>query len=522
MPKHPNVLFLLSDEHSHRFFSHLDPSQEGEPVRTPSFDALANSSAVFAQTYCQMPLCTPSRICLLTGRDQASASAWTNGSWLRPDLPTLPGVFAEAGYTTCLVGKMHFGGDRQFNGFQHRPYGDLTGHAGHQHDPLNPEKGRGLSGMRRRTANAGITEIPESLLQEQVVMRETIAWLREHRHRRPGTPWFVCASFSRPHFPLTAPRRCFERYWPHGVTPPKVGRSGDTVDHPMTTGMARGFQVEAIDEEEMMRARAAYFACVEYLDEVIGDLLAVLARDGLLEEAIIVYTSDHGEMAGEHGLWWKNSWHEGSSRVPWFVQMPEHRTGMLPARRFETPVSLADLFPTLCALAGLAPPETLDGMDLSEAIRDGREPVRRGPVVCDALEPRWGPGTEFRMVRHGRYKYVGFRSALPLLFDLVADPFEQKNLAVGHVPPEMATVRDRLAGFVADSVDFDVVERQREEDRARTKAHALRINPGTGNAYLMPDGRLVDADTTLYCPQVLSENPSGVFADWPDGEETRA
>jgi choline-sulfatase len=513
MDNPPNVLFLLSDEHSFRCFSHLDPAGEGEPVHTPALDALAASATTFAQAYCQMPLCTPSRLCLLTGREARRCGAWTNKSVLAPGIPTLPGTFADAGYTTALVGKMHFGGNRQFGGFQHRPYGDLTGGAGHQADPLRPER-RHEDGARGRTANAGVTDIPESLLQEQVVARETIAFLREHRHARPDRPWFLCASFSRPHFPLTAPRRYFERYWPQGTTPPKVGRMGDAADHPLVVGMARHFKTEAVGVEETLRARAAYFACVDYLDEVIGDLLAVLERDGLLEDTIVVYTTDHGEMAGEHGLWWKQSWHEGCTRVPLFIQLPEQRAGRLAASRLTTPVSLADLFPTLCGLADVPLPEGLDGADLSGSVRDGAEPSR-GPIYCDKLLPNFGAGTEFRLVREGRYKYVGFRDASELLFDLAADPLEQRNLAADAAGEDVAALT-RLRELVARTMDFAAAESERRHDQEEQQGrYELDLPQGIGNAYLLPDGRLVNAELTLYKPEVLAEHPAEVFADWP-------
>ena len=155
----PNILFLLSDEHSFRFLGHRAVADGGEPVATPTLDRLAATGTVFTDAYCQMPLCTPSRICLLTGQGVQACGAWTNESVLRPKLPTLPGTFAEAGYETCLVGKMHLGGSRQFVGFQHRPYGDLTGKCGHQWEPILSED---RTGMRVRTAQVGVTDIPES------------------------------------------------------------------------------------------------------------------------------------------------------------------------------------------------------------------------------------------------------------------------------------------------------------------------------------------------------------------------
>jgi choline-sulfatase len=511
----PNVLLLLSDEHSFRCLGHAD-AETREPVRTPTLDRLAETGTSFQQAYCQVPLCTPSRISLLTGRHAARCGAWDNRSVLAADLPTLPGAFAAAGYTTCLVGKMHLGGDRQFCGFQHRPYGDLTGAAGHQADPPAKEH-RHPDPMTGRVLDAGVTGIPESLLQEQVVARETIAFLREQRHADPDRPWLLCASFSRPHFPLTAPRRHFERYWPDGVTPPRVTGPGDAAGHPAIAGMTRRFQLDEIDADATLRGRAAYFACVDYLDEVLGDLLSILERDGLLENTIVVYTSDHGELAGEHGLWWKQSWHEASTRVPLLVQTPGQRSAGAPAQRVSSPVALADLFPTLCAFAEVPAPAGLDGTDLSAAVTGGAEPSR-GPVISDKLLPSFGAGTEFRMVRDGDYKYVGFRDAPELLFDLRQDPLEQRNLALEDEGRHHDALV-RLRALVEESIDFEAAAAARASDEAARSA-ATGFARGTGNVFVLPDGRLIDADTTLYHPTVLAEDAASVFADWPQNGRT--
>jgi choline-sulfatase len=507
----PNILFLFSDEHSHRFMGHVSPEDGGESVWTPTFDRLASRGTVFTDAYCQMPLCTPSRLCLLTGREVRSAGAWSNKSVLRPELPTLPGVLAEAGYETCLIGKMHLGGGLQFVGFRHRPYGDLTGGTGHQNEPIDhPEAGS----MRMRTKEAGITEIPESLIQDEVVAHETVAFLREHQHAHPAQPWFLCASFSRPHFPLTVPRRHFERYWPNGVTEPKVGATGDAYDHPMSVGMRRGFQVDAISHEEMMRARAAYFGCVSYLDEVIGDLLVRLEADGLLENTIIVYTSDHGEMAGEHGVWWKNGWYEACTRVPLLISSPEQRSGERSPCRWSTPVGIIDLFPTLCRLADAEIPDGLDGTDLADAVQGEVSPPER-PICCDVLTPRWGAGTEFRMVRQGSYKYVRFREAKPLFFNLADDPSEQHNLTNTASGTDAEALRS-LQNFAERSMDFDAAERERlERDGNLHEQYPQDLPTSTGNLYLMPSGTLVNAEDALYHPTVISDEPADAFMDWP-------
>jgi choline-sulfatase len=372
--------------------------------------------------------------------------------------------------------------------------------------------------MRLRTLDAGLTEIPESMLQEQMVARESIAHLREHRHAHPDQPWLLYASFSRPHFPLTAPPRHFERYWPYGVTPPRVGRTGDSADHPMTLGAIAGFRTEEIEEEEGMRARAAYFAAVDFLDEILGDFLAVLERDGLLENTVVVYTSDHGELAGEHGLWWKNTWHEAATRVPLVISLPEHRKGEMPASELRSPVSLADLFPTLCGRAGCPTPEGLDGFDLSPAIRGEACAAlsERAGVITESLAARWGEGTEFRMIRSDRYKYVAFRGCDDLAFDLEEDPDEQHNL-VGQASGESAQQLEMLRSAVLEGFDFDDAEALRKQQGPELAArYPLRKRPRTPNQILLGDGRLVEADSSLYHPEVVSAQPEEDYDDHPN------
>ena len=514
----PNVLFLLSDEHNFRCVSHRD-GERGEPVDTPALDALATGGTTFERTYCQMPLCTPSRYCMLTGREVRGCGGWSNGSVLPPGVTTIPEAFGDAGYDTCLVGKMHLGGSRQFAGFDHRPYGDLTGATGHQWEPLDRAGGRSIG---ERVGDAGVTEIPESRLQETATAREGLSWIRE-QEAAGDAPWFLCASFSRPHFPLTAPRRHLRRYWDldrdeptDRLTEPRVGREGDAADHPMTEGAVEGFRTADLDEAEQRRARAAYFACVDFLDEVLGDFIGALERDGTLDNTIVVYASDHGELAGEHGLWWKHTWHEAATRVPLFVRTPAHRRGDVEPTTVRTPTSLADLFPTLCGLADVPFPDDLDGTDLSAIVEAGGEPERT-PVVCDNLVPRWGEGTEFRMVRDGDYKYVAFRNAPELLFDLSVDPLEQQNLAPDPTGPDRDAL-ERLQSFVDGTMDFEAAATERRRARRLQEEFTLdaRTISASGNCYLAPDGRVVDADEPLYDPTVVVDDPARAFDDYPD------
>jgi len=521
MSDRPNVLFLMSDEHSFRCQSRLD-DDVGEPVRTPTLDDIAERGTTFENTYCPYPICVPSRKCTLTGKEVQSCSAWSG--YMQPEQTTLPEVFRDEGYETCLVGKMHLGGDRQFVGFEHRPYGDLTGDSGENPEPIEPGKvttypTRQAIDKGTRIPGAGPTQIPETLLQEPVTANETVAWARE-QNARSEDPWFLCASFLRPHFPLTAPRRHFRRYWdmeadePTDVlTEPKVGREGVFADHPFTEAMEEGFDTGQFGEHERMHARAGYFACVDYLDEIIGDMLARLDRAGLLENTIVVYTADHGEVNGEFGQWWKQAPYESSARVPFYVQTPEQRAGEAEGHAVETPVALTDLFPTVCSLADLESPDDLDGVDLSTAVRTGAEPDR-GFVVCDKFSKNWGEEVEWRLVRDGRYKYISFRDAPELLFDLDRDPLELEDLA-GDASGEDREALERLRAHVEATVDWEEIDARRERDGREAANHGLGMPTGTGNAFHLPDGRVVDAMTPVYHPHVLTDNPEQAYDDYP-------
>ena len=484
MAQKPNILFLMSDEHS----PHAIGCEGNSIVQTPFLDRLAQSGSYFENAYCQVPLCTPSRMCMLTGKHAHRCSAWTNGSVLFPEHLTMPAHFAQHGYATALIGKMHFGGKEQHHGFQSRPYGDLRGYAGHQTDPLKTPPG-----FRERTRQAGITEIPTSLLQERVINTETLEYLRG---QPPEQPWFLLASYSRPHFPLTAPKRLFDRYWPDNVDMPYIPPGHLEQTHRFAKGLRENFNTKAIPPEETKRARAAYYACCEFLDECIDDLLTLLEQDGLLDNTIIVYTTDHGEMAGEHGQWWKSSYYEAAARVPLIVL--DRRLEQSHGARVTSPVELNDLFPTLCARAGIPIPEGLDGADLTHLMSGNAEGWRSTAITEYWAEQTTGP---MRMLRTSRYKYVAFPEDESILFDLESDPEEFENLAgqAEYRQLEAALHEQLMSGFTWESVSQQIAT-----DKVRSRDFKEPWGGGTPNQYTLPDGRIVDAETCLYRPSVVS------------------
>ena len=251
------------------------------------------------------------------------------------------------------------------------------------------------------------------------------------------------------------------------------------------------------------------------MQEILLKNLLLLNHNRFLENTVIIYTSDHGELCGEHGLWWKNTWHEASTRVPLIVSLSEHRNRELPPIEIVDPVSLADIFPTLCGLAEITTPESLDGVDLSGLLRGGTNSdlAQRAGVITESLSPRWGVGTEFRMIRSKWYKYIAFRGCEDLAFDLQNDPNEQHNLlSETKTADELVS----LKAAVLENFDFDQVEQIRQQDMTLLQErYPMRITPKTPNQILLGDGRLVEADTPLYTPNVVSKNPSLDFDDYP-------
>ncbi len=493
MARQPNILFLLSDEHCFRHLSARPAAEGGEAVRTPTLDALIAQGAWFDRAYCQMPLCTPSRMCFMAGLEQEQCGAWNNNSVLDERFPTIGQTFGEQGYATCLVGKLHFGGRRQKAGFAHRPMATRR--------PVRTSPTRFRPGLRRQRdalphPRGWAEPDPRKPAAERMVVDEAVPGFASRPPPTPTSPGCLCF-VQPPPLPLTAPRRHLDRYLGR-VAPPRVGRSGDSALHPMTIGMATGFQVDAIDDDEMMLARAAYFACVDTLDEILGDFLAILDRDGLLDDTILVYTSDHGELCGEHGLWWKNSWHEAAARVPFIISTPQHRTGELPASRPDLPVSLGDLFPTLCGLAGVGGPDRLCGTDLSAAVLGGALPARRGPCCARTSARAGAPGPSSARCSMARTSTSRSAAATP---DVRS---ERGSLGAGHLAashPEAGRLRAlALAGF-----SFEQAEADRLRDTAGAKAaHAALPKCRTPNQILLGDGRLVECDTVLYDPVLIT------------------
>ena len=501
MSRKPNVLLLVSDQHNHSVAGFAGDTL----VHTPALDSIARQGVVFENAFCQSPICTPSRMSFLTGKLCSDISAWNNHWVLFPEHRTIARHFTEAGYETCLVGKMHFGGADQSHGFMHRPYGDLKHALGHQPDPIDmfPNSGG--------VAHACASEIPESLQQENVVTLESASFVLEHMATRPKKPWFLCASYCKPHAPLVVPgrylRRCLGK-----VPSVRLEDEDEAARHPYPSRQRHNYGLNDVSQEQVDKARAAYWGAVDFLDDCIGALMWRLEQVGALKNTIVVYISDHGDLIGNHGLWWKANYYEESIRVPFLIAGP----GVAESVRRKEIVALTDLYPTLCTLCGLDAPEEIEGVDISCLLtHDAVDRPPRDHIISEYFgmglltqsHHDGSKGSSMRLYRTDRYKYVNTFEEGDLLFDLKRDPRELRNAVDDDENKEML---ESLSLSLTGNFDWQKSMDRIDRDRDRSRKFMSGLKPTTPNQYMLPDGRMFDAEGDLYRARWLQTNTHGM------------
>lgn len=420
-PRPPNILLICSDQHTPRILG----CSGDRVVRTPNLDALAAAGARFDSCYCNSPLCVPSRMSLMTGRFPWRCESIGNQSVLDSRYPTLAHIAVRGGYHPVLCGKMHFQGHDQRHGFLERPMGDFSGGALLGGMPHGPGGIPHLGNCSRPDTmfHTGPGENP-MVGFDDAVTEHTLAWIRAYARHPVAPPFFLVAGFLLPHNPFIAPRPVYDRYR-DSVRAPKPSPDELTTFHPNHRDYRRFIDLDSVPEANCDRAAVAYYAMTDLLDRNIGKLLDGLRESGLWNDTIVIYTSDHGEMLGQHGLWHKECFYEDSARVPLIIRHP-HRN---PGQTVDQPRSLVDLMPTLCDWLGVSPPPGLDGTSLDPALRgeEGDAPPVRVETYTHWTQAEHGVSAN-RMVRDGDWKlcYYGAYDSCEL-FDLRSDPHEQRN-----------------------------------------------------------------------------------------------
>ncbi|MBV2143470.1 choline-sulfatase [Falsochrobactrum sp. TDYN1] len=420
--KKPNILILMVDQLNGTFF----PDGPAEFLHVPNLRKLAKRSARFASCYTASPLCAPARASFMSGQLPSRTRVYDNAAEFSSEIPTYAHHLRNAGYQTTLSGKMHFVGPDQLHGFEQRLTTDIyPADFGWTPDYRKPNERidwwyHNLGSI----TGAGIAEISNQLEYDDEVAYQAEAKLYDLARGHDTRPWCLTVSFTHPHDPYVARKRFFDLYADIPELDPKIGPllGSQTDPHSERLSWAAKAEDYTLTPEQIRTARQAYFANISYVDEKIGNLLDVIERCGMTDDTLVVFTSDHGDMLGERGMWFKMSFFEGSARVPLMIAAPQ-----LESRLVTEPVSTLDVVPTLADLAGIdlkgIMPWT-DGVSLLEIVSGTKQ---RGAVPAEYAAE--GTVTPMVLLREGSWKLNICRADPPQLFNLAEDPDELRNLA---------------------------------------------------------------------------------------------
>jgi choline-sulfatase len=452
----PNILIIMVDQLNGTLF----PDGPADWLHAPNLKALAARSTRFQNAYTASPLCAPGRASFMSGLLPSRTKVYDNAAEFASDIPTYAHHLRRAGYQTCLSGKMHFVGPDQMHGFEERLTTDIyPADFGWTPDYRKPgERIEWWYHNMGSVTGAGVAEITNQMEYDDEVAYNATRKIYDLARGQDARPWCLTVSFTHPHDPYVARRKYWDLYEDCDHLLPEVPAMDydDHDPHAQRIFDANDWRSFDITDENIRRSRRAYFANISYLDDKIGEMLAVLKDTR--QEAIIVFVSDHGDMLGERGLWFKMNFYEGSARVPLMISAPDMQPGLV-----ASPVSTLDVTPTLAALAGVSLTEIAPWVDGESLVPLGQGGERTSPVLMEyAAEASYAP---LVATRYGKWKYVRCALDPDQLFDLGADPHELVNLA--DVPAHAGTLAQLRAKSVArwDLAVFDAEVRQSQARR---------------------------------------------------------
>ncbi len=477
MPR-PNVLYLMTDQHNAQ---HMGCA--GDPlVRTPNMDRIAESGVRFERAYCNNPICSPSRISYVSGQYPHTHGILGNNNFEFQDRnPNSVGaVFRRHGYQTAMIGKAHMIRDWDEEAYEHIRYCDLT-----DADRCDPRKhhyfqyliDQGVADLyedgslpREHPAIAkkhAVAELPYEHSNEAFTGRETLKFLENRDENRP---FFVHMSFERPHPHWMPSAEHADMYDPDDIElGPDVADwlENNFSGHPDVLAQMMRNRMGAFDSlEELKQALAYHFALVTVIDMEIGRVLDYLEETGELDNTIVVYCADHGDFAGDHGLYMKNiGIYESVHRIPWLISYPGSPEGEV---REDAIIESVDLYPTLCELSDVPAPEgVLDGRSIVPEVEGTGE--GKPFAICEWDFPE--PQRRFNAIRTDRYRLMYFsREQGGALYDHATDPYEMNSV---WDDPEYADVRMELLEQLFDQVNKYSRKTDRDADIARSADEAL-------------------------------------------------
>ncbi|WP_299150571.1 choline-sulfatase [uncultured Tateyamaria sp.] len=416
----PNILIFMVDQLNGTLF----PDGPADWLHAPNLKKLAARSTRFANCYTASPLCAPGRAAFMSGQLPSATGVYDNAAEFASSIPTYAHHLRRAGYQTCLAGKMHFVGPDQLHGFEERLTTDIyPPDFGWTPDYRKPgERIDWWYHNMGSVTGSGVAEISNQMEYDDEVAYHATRKIYDLGRGHDARPWCLTVSFTHPHDPYVARKKYWDLYEGCDHLMPEVGPIAyeDQDPHSQRILDANDRDNFNITDKDIRRSRRAYFANISYLDDKIGEVMEAL--EGTRQEAIIMFVSDHGDMLGARGLWFKMSFFEGSARVPMMISAPSMTPGLV-----TDPVSNIDVCPTLCDLAGVDMSEISPWTTGQSVVPQGQGVERTEPVAMEyAAEGSYAPMVS---LRYGKWKYNRCALDPDQLFDLEADPHELNNLA---------------------------------------------------------------------------------------------
>jgi choline-sulfatase len=409
-PRH-NVVVLMSDEHN-PFIA----SPWGHPfVHTPNMARLAQMGTVFENTYCPSPLCMPCRSALMSGQRVHTVQAYNNCNVFSSEFPSHGRVMRDQGVYTVFAGKTDVyrpGGELGFNEMLLPGDRGKPGDNNVSRDPLDVRQG-----AESRGGGYGAKDERDPFAKDNRIVDAAVEWITT-KAKSVQQPWCLWVNTLKPHFPHNVTAELWEKYEDHEDLPAH-GRDAASANHPYAADLRKHFQTDAFKEEQVRGLRRGYYGCVTFTDSLIGRLLDTLNAEGLTQNTVFAYSSDHGEMLGKFGMWWKSSLYEDSARVPLIVAGP----GFKPGARVKTPVDLHDLRASAFQAIGAAQPRDWVGSPLQ-----GIDQNDRDRAVFSEYHGHGTRGSGF-VIRKGDWKLIHCTKAPHLLFNVAEDPNELSDLS---------------------------------------------------------------------------------------------
>lgn len=467
--RRPNILFICSDEHAGMYMG----CQDHPLVHTPHMDRLAARGTLFRNAYSNAPVCVPGRAALMTGRFASDVDSYSNSTCFAGTAPTWGNLLGDAGYHCWATGKLDLTVGKDY-GFQ-----EVDTDHGHSINPDITSLFRAPVSYRVDLRKQIDGKFTERVHHDDARVKRMLEFLRTEAGKL-DRPWIAYAGLTLPHPPFIGHSRYAEMYRPEKMTLPNI--PPDYLENLLIP-----FQVlrdflrvsTPIPNARILRARAAYLAMVTELDDYVGQLTGELERQGLARNTVVVYTTDHGEMLGEHGLWMKFNLLENSARIPMIIA----GGGFPKGKVVDTPVSAVDLTPTLLEIAGAPRNDKLRGHSLV-GLANGSATGHPGYAFSESHSE--GNCTGSYMIRKGDWKYIHFVWYGNLLFNLREDPGEFRNLA-GN--PQYREIEQQVHGILTGLLDPAAVNR-RAFDRHNAVLQRMIVDNSPRQFYNLLEKRL--------------------------------